>query len=176
MHFLTVVLLPQEVPHEEDTIYEALHHLLEPYYSELESEGLTHKEYYDARAIANLAARYCVWSSNLPKIAAKLRQDWGADCGVDEQGLYYLTNLNPNRKVDYWTLRNVDTDVWLARTMPRDLLPSAVVTPDGQWHDTGEKWSPRDLTASERQAVSQRAYALIDQHPECQAVALDCHA
>lgn len=176
MHFLTVVVLPQEVPHEEDTIYSTLDHLLDPYYSELEPDGPMHKEYYDAHAIANFAAHYCVRPSNLPKIAAKLRNEWGADYGVDEGGLYVLTNLNPNRKLDYWILHNFETDVRRARDMPRDLLPSAVVTPDGQWHDMGEEWSSRDLTASERQAVGQRAYALIDQYPESQTVALDCHA
>jgi hypothetical protein len=35
MHFLTVVLLPQE----EDPIYDALHHLLASYYSHLEPLG-----------------------------------------------------------------------------------------------------------------------------------------
>jgi hypothetical protein len=59
--------------------------------------------------------------------------------------------------------------------MPRDLLPYAVVTPDGHWHTTGEEKYDKDLTASERQAIGQRAYALIDQYPECRAVALDCH-
>jgi hypothetical protein len=176
MHFLTVVLLPQEVPPDEAPIYDALHHLLAPYYSHLEPEGPMHKEYVDAQTIEKFAALYGVPPANLPEMAAKLRQEWGLDGGVDEHGLYELTNLNPNRKLDRWTLHNVDTDVWPTRNMPRDLLPTAVVTPDGQWHRTGEEWRPGDLTASERQAIGQRAYALIDQYPECQAVALECHA
>ena len=173
MHFLTIVLLPQEVPLEENAVFEALAHLLKPYYSEL--EGPKRKEYYDARGIRNLAARYWVRPSDLPKIAAKLRKELGGDYGVDERGLYYITNLNPNGKYDYWTLRSIEEDVWFVRDMPRDRLPSAVVTPDGQWHDTGEEKWGRDLTASERQAIGRRAYTLIDQYPDCRAVALDCH-
>jgi hypothetical protein len=174
MHFLTVVLFPQE----EDPIYDALHHLLAPYYSHLEPEGPLHKEYLDAQTIEKLAALYGVPPANLSAIAAKLRQEWDADggVGVDEHGLYELTTLNPNRKLDYWTLHNVESDVWPVRAMPRDLLPVAVVTPDGHWHDTGEEWRPGDLTASEKQAIGQRAYALFDLYPECLAVALDCHA
>ncbi len=174
MHFLTLVLLPPEVPLEEDAVYDAIERLLGPYYVEL--EGPTRREYYDARAIENLAARYCVRPSNLAKIAAKLRKDLGVDCGVDERGVYYITNLNPNGKYDYWTLHNLEADVWRARNMPRDLLPSAVVTPDGQWRDTGEEEWYRDLTPTEKQAVGQRAYALIDQYPACLAAALDCHS
>jgi hypothetical protein len=182
MHFLTVVLLPQEeVPREEGQVeegqlYEALHHLLAPYDRNLEPEGPIHKEYYDARTIEKFAALYGIPPAHLPEIAARLSQEWGVDVGVDELGLYDLTTLNPNRKFDYWIVRNMETDIWPVRDMPRDLLPVAVVTPDGHWHDMGAEWRPGDLIASEKQAIGQRAYSLIDQYPECQAVALDCHA
>src|SRR5260370_38765802 len=102
-------------------------------------EGRTRREYYGARAIENLAARYCVPPSNLAKIAAKLRKDLGVHCGVDERGAYYITNLNPNGKYDYWTLHNFEADVWRARNIPPDRLPSAMVTTDGQWPDTGRE-------------------------------------
>lgn len=173
MHFLTVVVLPQEVPLEENAIYAALERLLGPYDSEL--EGPTRKEYWDARRIRNVATRYGVRPANLPKIAAKLHKEFGGDWSVDDGGLFFFTNLNPDGKYDYWSFRSIEEDVWFVRDMPRDLLPFAVVTPDGQWHDTGEEQWDRDLTASERQAIGQRAYALIDQHPDCGAVALDCH-
>lgn len=174
MHFLTVVLLHQEVPLEETALQEAIYRLLEPYFLELQAP--THKEYYSARAIQNLATRYCVRAANLPKIAAKLRKDVGVECGVDERGLYYISDLNPDGKYDYWTLHSIEKHVWLVRDMPRDLLPSAVVTPDGHWHETGEEKWDWQLTERERQDIWQRAYALLDQYPNYRAVALDCHA
>ncbi|HEX8981224.1 MAG TPA: hypothetical protein VF792_00510 [Ktedonobacterales bacterium] len=176
MHALSVVLLPPGISLDENVLYDALDSLLAPFYSELEPDEPMRNEYYDAHAIMNITARYCVRPTDLQKIAAKLRKALGADCSVDEHGLYYTTNLNPNRKLDYWTLHNIETDVWPARHMPCDLLPSAVITPDGHWNDTGAEKYASDLTADERQAIGQRAYVLMDQYPECWAVALDCHS
>ena len=78
MHFLTVVLLPQEVPLVETAVLAAIAHLIEPYYSGL--EGPRRTEYLDARAIQCWIARYGVQSANLPKLAAKLRKELGMDC------------------------------------------------------------------------------------------------
>lgn len=173
MHFLTIALLPQTVPLEAAVLYAAIEQLIEPY--DLNIEGPIRKEYYEAHAIENLAARYCVRKTNLPKIASKLRKDFGVNCGVDEQGLYYFTNLNPAGKYDYWTLHPMAEHGWPVREMPQDLLPSAVVTPDGQWHDMGEERWVRDLTAAEREAIRERVYALIDRYPDQRAIPLDCH-
>lgn len=173
MHFFTLVLLPQTVPLEGDALCAAIDRLIEPY--DLNIEGPMRKEYYTARAIQNLAARYCVRATNLPTIAAKLRKDLGVDCRVDDKGLYYFTNLNPAGKYDYWTLHPIAEHGWPVRDMPRDLLACAVVTPDGQWHDTGEEIWGRALTAAEHEAVRQRVYALVDRYPDHRAIPLDCH-
>jgi hypothetical protein len=173
MHFLTIVLIPQTVPQEDGALYAALEQLIKPYDSNI--EGPMRKEYYTARAIQKLAASYCVRATNLPKIAAKLRKDLGVVCGADEKGLYYFTKLNPAGKYDYWTLHPIAEHGWLVRDMPRDLLPSAVVTPDGRWHDTGEEKWDKDLTAAEREVIRERVYALVDQYPGHRAIPLDCH-
>lgn len=173
MHFFTIVLLPPTVSLEDDALYAAIDQLIEPY--DLNIEGPMRKEYYTSRAIQNLAGRYCVRATNLPKIAAKLRKDVGVDCGVDEQGLYYFTNLNPAGKYDYWTLHPIAEHGWPVKDMPRDLLPCAVVTPDGHWHDTGEVIWNRDPTTTEREAVRERVYALADRYPDHRAIPLDCH-
>lgn len=173
MHFFTIVLLPPTVSLEGGALYAAIDQLIEPY--DLNIEGPMRKEYYTAHAIQNLATRYCVRATNLPKIAAKVRKDLGVSCEVDEKGLYYFTNLNPAGKYDYWMLHPMAEHGWPVRDMPRDLLASAVVTPDGQWHDTGEVIWDRDLTAAERVAVRERMHALVDRYPDYRAIPLGCH-
>ena len=174
MHFAAIVLIPQDVPLEETTLYEAIQRLIDPYYSEL--PGPRRKVYYDARAIEHLAARYWVRATNLPKIAARLRKDLGVESGVDEGGLYYITDLNPDGKYDRWTWHPIAEHGWLVKDIPRDLLPVAVVTPDGQWHNTGLDDLEREPTPDEERVALAHVHALIDPYPEYRAIPLDCHA
>jgi hypothetical protein len=178
MHFGAIVLIPQETDLAEDALMDAIEFLLEPYCAEL--EGPERKEYLSTETIEHLTRQFFwVQPKTLARLAAKLRKRWGLHCGVDAGGLYHFTNLNPNSMYDYWTVvgleGHVEDHVWRVPEMPRDLSPSAVVTPDGQWHETGiEKWA-WDITKAEEQAIRQRVYALVDQYPNHLAVLIDCH-
>lgn len=185
MHFGAVVLIPEETPVTEDAITDAVEHLLEPYY--IEREGLERKEYFTADEIRFLTRQFWLRPKSLPKLAETLRRKWGMDCGVDEDGLYHITALNPEGKFDYFALfsgedvienrveARIQESVWPVTDIPRDLAPSAVVTPDGAWHDTGsEKWAWQ-LSRSEQDTIRARAYAIIEQYPTHLAVMVDCH-
>lgn len=185
MHFGAVVLIPGHIPITEEAILDEVARLLEPYY--VEREGPLRKEYFTEEAIRNLSGQFQLQPKSLPKLAEELPRGWSMDCHVDEGGLYYITTLNPDGKYDYFSLVRyeeisahrveaaVREHVWRTSEIPRDLLPAAVVTPDGQWHDTGiEKWGWQ-LTQHERDAIHTRASAIIFQYPNHLAVLVDCH-
>lgn len=185
MHFGAIVLIPGDTPITEGAILDEVAHLLEPYY--IEREGPPRKEYLTDAATRNLSEQFWLRPKSLPKLAEKLRRKWGMDCHLDEGGLYQITTLNPDGKYHYFSLVSYDDieanrieaavreHVWRVPEMPRDLLPSAVVTSDGKWHETGiEKWD-RQLSESERDAIRTRAYAIIDRYPNHLAVLVDCH-
>lgn len=65
--------------------------------------------------------------------------------------------------------------------LPPDVLPGAVVTPDGRWHDLadhghrplrGRSWANRRAEAAWQQAVR----ALLADHPDHLVLAVDTHA
>jgi hypothetical protein len=50
--------------------------------------------------------------------------------------------------------------------LPADIVPDAIVTPDGTWHDDlGQPWNDWE----------REARRILHQHSTHQAVALDCH-
>ena len=172
MHFLSVVLIPADTPLTEEDVRDAVWRLLEPYY--VERESLQHKEYFTAEEIRFIREQFWLPPKSLSKLAEKLRRRWDMDCGVDEGGLYAITTLNPDGKYDWFTLLGLEF-LWLASHMPRDLQPSAVITPDGEWHDMEiENWDWQ-LTDYERAAIGARAYSVINQYPAQLAVIVDCH-
>lgn len=185
MHFGAVVLIPGHIPITEEAILDEVARLLEPYY--IEREGPLRKEYFTEEAIRNLSRQFQPQPKSLPKLAEELHRKWSMDCHVDEGGLYYITTLNPDGKYDYFSLVRyeditahrveaaVREHVWRTSEIPRDLLPAAVVTPDGQWHETGVKKWAWDITKDEEQAIRQRVFALVDQYPDHLAVLVDCH-
>jgi hypothetical protein len=172
MHFWPVVLIPAETPITEEDVWDAVWRLLEPYC--VEREGAQRKEYFTAEEIRFIRGQFWLPPKSLPKLAEKLRRGWDMDCGVDEDGLYSMTTLNPDGKYDWFTVPGLEF-VWPASHMPRDLQPSAVITLDGEWHDMEiEKWDWQ-LTDYERAAIRTRAYSIIDQYPAQLAVMVDCH-
>ena len=172
MHFWPIALIPKSVPLTEDAIWDAITPLLEPYY--IEQEGPARKEYFSPEEIENLRRKIQQPINSLPELATNLRQEWGLDCKVDEGGLYQMTTLNPNGKYDWCALPGMEY-IWSVSEMPRDLEPGAVITPDGEWHETRIGKLDYQVIESERQVIRARAYAIIDSYPNYLAVMVDCH-
>jgi hypothetical protein len=59
--------------------------------------------------------------------------------------------------------------------LPPDLIPAAIITPDGEWHDWYD--DVKQFESSEREGKwDQIAKAILSQHRECIAVVVDYHS
>jgi hypothetical protein len=200
-HFLALVLIPSDAAVIETEVAK----LLKPYYSELTVEP--YKEYLDQAAVAQEVARLQQLSEQaIAKLAedwevaqddlealAKYELDWFEDeiAGVDEKGAYRLTTLNPLGKWDSYRFIQEEFRE-SAPPLPypcrvSDLppvVPYALITPDGQWHeigmDTGIKAFARGLRGESVPSTEETEWDLeveriLKQYPNHLAIALNCH-
>jgi hypothetical protein len=202
-HFYTLVLIPPDITDIEAEVTA----LLKPYYSELTVEP--YKEYLDqtvvareverlqqlsTQAIAKLAQDWEVSQDDLETLA-KYELDWFEDeiVGVDERGSYRLTTTNPLGKWDsYRFVHEEPIESRLPLLYPcrvnelPSIVPYALVTPDGQWHeigmDAGIQAFARSLRGEEEVEPSLEetewdleVSRLLKQYPTYLAIALDCH-
>ena len=58
------------------------------------------------------------------------------------------------------------------RQLPEDLIPHAIVTPDGLWYEEAN-WASTEEAVKER--WREEARALLKRHQNCLAIAVDCH-
>jgi hypothetical protein len=179
MGSFTILVL---VPRDATDVAAAVEYLLEPYY--MWHQAPPHKHYIDSETVQSLAAQYGLPATDLGTIAAALREQYRSDDQwSDEEGLYFVTTANPQGKWEHWGF-DPESDIWPASAIPssmvftgpksktvRNIHPTAVVTPDRQWHDLGDAAEP---STGQRMAVPQRAYDLISQHPTHLVVAVDC--
>lgn len=175
MRFLAVALLPHETADIQGTVAR----LLAPYDSNL--PATPHKIYVSEQAVNGHAARLGVPIGDLQTLAARINAHFAATLGrpthfqADTIGIYVTSESNPNGKYKRWSLDSPADDVWPISAMPRDLLPYAVITPDGQWHEVFPTTWGKIPTAQDKQRIARDAYALIDQYPDHLAVRLECH-
>ncbi|MBD1860144.1 MULTISPECIES: hypothetical protein [Trichocoleus] len=200
-HFLALVLIPPDATAIETEVAK----LLKPYYSEL--TVAPYKEYLNQvavareverlqqlpkQAIAKLAEDWEVAQDDLEAMA-KYELDWFEDeiAGVDEKGSYRLTTINPLGKWDSYRFIQEESREsgaplpypCLVSTLP-PVVPYALVTPDGQWHeigmDAGIKAFARQLRGEIIPSQDETAWdleveRLLQQYPNYLAIALDCH-
>lgn len=154
-HFTALVILPPDTINTQDKVAE----LLNPYYSELEVEP--YKEYLDREQlqaemerlstlskqdIDKLAAEYELSSENVIENLAKINLDWYEEdvAGTDQNGEYQITTYNPQSKWDWYSFieaepREAEPPISYPckiADLP-DIIPYAVITPDGKWHELG---------------------------------------
>jgi hypothetical protein len=173
MYFTAVVLLRPGTRN----IPAAVDHLMDAYSPTF--GGPPWRDYLDADALRPLTARHHrVAPTNLKKLAAMLQEETGLDYRADEGGIYRELIHNPNWRYDTYALKQgLEGGDWPVAAMPRDLIPDAVITPDGVWHDCWvgpREWGEAYLRASDRQAIQRCAYDLIGQYLDHHAVALGC--
>jgi hypothetical protein len=175
MRYLAVALLPRET----SDIQSAVARLMAPY--DLSTRVAPYKKYLSQQAVNSHAARLGVDVGDFPTLAARINEHYAATMRLtthfqaDVQGVYVLADTNPNGKYKRWALNSLPDDVWWVAEMPRDLLPHAVITPDGQWHELFPNIWGRLPTAQDQQRIAREAYTLIDQYPDHLAARLECH-
>jgi len=155
--FTALVIIPQSTLNVEVKIEELMQLYdskieVEPYKEYLSQEVLTEEINYlkslSQKEIDEIAKEWEVEANNLEELA-KCKLEWFDEIidGVDENGEYKITNVNPNSKWDWY--RFVDMEGMTSRLFVRHLhtfavkeiefVPYAVVTPDGKWHKLGAK-------------------------------------
>lgn len=201
-HFKVLVIFHSDTNNVEKQVKE----LLNSYYSELEVEP--YKEYLDQAAVEKeverlstlskeslekLAAELDVSSDNLEEIA-KLNLDWDEDesTGIDEYGFYRMTTINPQGKWDWYSF--IETESKESAKPVRypcrivelpEVVPYAIVTPDGQWHEMGGEvgvqafirmYLNSDVNTSEEEVNwNLKVQETLACYPDCFVVALNCH-
>lgn len=187
-------------------LHEKVNEMLSPYYSELEVEA--YREYLNQsdidkeikyllglskEEINKLAIEYEVASNDLEAIA-KINLDWHEEdiVGFDEHGYYRMTTVNPQGKWDWYSIietEYIDSDVLIKYpcrviNLP-NLVPYALVTPDGHWYEAGEQVG---IQAFKRFRLHQnlpiteeeinwdlQVKKILACYPNYFAVALNCH-
>jgi len=200
--FKTLVLLPPDTTDVEKKVID----LLSPYYSELKVEP--YKEYLNRAAVEKeveylstisretleeLAADYEVSIDDLESLA-KLNLDWYDNeiAGIDKHGSYRMTTINPQGKWDWYNFIEAEPrelGILIRYPCPvtslPDIVPYALVTPDGQWHDEGEEIGVQVFTKiylqgnahinEEEAKWDLKVKKIIAWYPDHLAVALNCH-
>lgn len=171
MHFTTLVLVPAGT----EDIVEAVTRQMEPYNSE--QMVLPRKEAVPAHTVQSLVKVDGLAADDLEALARQLHEDSGFECWVEDGTIYWMTTDNPRAYWDGWTLLSLTENVWAAPEVPRDVIPVAIVTPDGawQWLDDDVDYTPEMREASTG-VIRQRTRAVLENYPAYLAVALDCHA
>ena len=176
MRFLVVVVLPAG---QVSDVQEAVARLVAPY--DLNAPAPPYKKYLSQRAVTGHAARFGLDAHDLAAVAAHMNAHYLATLRLtthfqaDATGIYVMADTNPDGKYKRWAINDRAADVWRVSEMPRDLVPHAVVTPDGQWHELFPRIWGKIPTAQDEQRLTQEAYALMDRYPDHLAVRLECH-
>lgn len=169
MHFGVVVLVSPDVT----DIDAAVERALEPYW--VERHEPPRKEYLSPAQRRDLAAIYRIgwlrgWSARA--FARALEKKVGAACGVDENGLWWTSTANSRGRWDYWVIDRPEEHIRPVREAPEEWSPTAVLTPDGRWHEFENRYG---LPAAEQELRRAQAQALIHQYPEHLAALVHCH-
>ncbi len=181
MHYSVYVLIPQEGDIEED-VAKALR-----LYSD-EHEVAPYKEYLDAGEIAAMAKHYGVRRSDRKALVSHM-QDWkGSPGGIDKEGIFSIKTFNPKAKWDWYEIggrwKHFPNNVIAAATLLekknlKEILPSAMITPDGWWHEwetfVVEGWMKWRTERRKSSEWLQEVKAALRAHSESRVVCVDIH-
>ena len=153
-HFTTFVIIEASTTNIEAKVEELMMPYnskteVEPYKYYLEPEELA-KEVNNLKSLSpeqikKLTNIFLGEGTNDLERLAKLRLGWFDDWidGTDEKGEYTIRNYNPNGKWDCFRALEPEEEAQLSISFPckvkeiPDVIPDAIVTPDGKWHDMG---------------------------------------
>lgn len=98
----------------------------------------------------------------------------------------YITTYNPKAKWDWWIAGGryegvvggaVDPNVApVTVLLEQNIVPFAVVTPDGKWHERGEMgWFAIVTREKEKDVWAKEVRNIFEKHKDCLAVGCDLH-
>ncbi|GAP93635.1 hypothetical protein NIES2104_01420 [Leptolyngbya sp. NIES-2104] len=133
-----------------------------------------------------------MWGVESLEELAKMNLGWDAEIdGCDEQGEYRITTINPQGKWDSFVFIEQQyseslspVQYPLVENLP-DIIPYALVTPNGQWLEAGDKigiqafireqLNPEIPIFEEEIAWDTTVREILDQYSDHLAIVLNCH-
>lgn len=186
MHYCTFVIIGLD----EDPAT-AVAYALAPF--DQNREVAPYRDYLSDSDIQDIAEHYGVPATDLPALAAKMK-DWrSGEGGVDARGLYALTTANPEARFDWYEIggrwngyiKGSRGNVISARALSRSRhlpkhLPYYLVMPDGRWleSETGWRFGPPE-TAADRRADRRwlaQLRRVLKQYIDHKVVCVDIHS
>lgn len=183
MHSCVYVFIPKEGDVER-LVLRAIH----PFSQDLQLPA--YKSYLDAGEVKAMARHYRLKPTDLSALATRMK-DWkGCPGGVDGRRFFARTTWNPNGKFDWYEIGGrwngrLRGNVTGARTLLgtpnlRRLLPFAVVTPDGRWHEWEtlivEGWMKWHVERKTDAAWLKEVRTALRRHPGYRVACVDVHS
>jgi hypothetical protein len=182
MHYCVYVFVPND-----GDIEQLVDRALAPYSEDLQVP--VYKIRLDPGEIKAMATHYGLKPNQLNALAEHMKAWRSCDGGVDEKGLFALARWNPEGKWDWYKIGGrwrgrlrgnaVLASTLLASTKLKVLLPFAMLTPDGCWHDRETvitegwmKWHVRSIKPSQWLRIVRIA---LQMNPDCRVVCVDIH-
>lgn len=182
MHYSVYVFIPKEGDIEEDVTKRLRlygdEHDVPPY-----------KEYVDRDEIAAMALHYGLKKTDRKALVLHMESWRGCPGGIDAKGLFAVKTMNPQAKWDWYEIggrwcRRFPSDVieataLLEKTNLTELLPFAMITPDGLWHEREtfivEGWMKWRTERKKNGVWLREVKAALKAHPDARIVSVDCH-
>lgn len=183
-HFPVLVILPQ--PEGPRGLEAAVAALLDPYDEDTSVEP--YKAYFEPEAITRMADAYSIDPTDLPALVAKMKDWCGHGGGIEEDGrLYQWSVYNPKSRWDWWVIggrwsnsgfwpETPSADAGLIEQIKLDDPLNDLVTPDGEWHESGRHgwWGIYEPKTGEDEWRA-KFYEILSGFRTHVAVLVDCH-
>jgi len=128
MHMLICVLVPKDIPYEEqESIIEKL---MDPY--DVNVEVPAYKKYVSKERQADIAKHFKIDGENKQEIAEKI-EDWdGNKGGVDGKDVFEIVTVSPQARLDAWAIEEF---VPIEKLIETEDIYEQMIVPDGRWVD-----------------------------------------
>ncbi len=182
MHYSVYVFIPSDGDIEEH-VARALR-----LYSD-EHEVPPYKEYLDVGEIAAMAKHYGVRRTDRKVLVSHMENWKGNPGGVDQKGIFSIKTFNPKAKWDWYEIGGrwcqrfpghvIATAALLEKKNLKEILPAAMVTPNGWWHEWEtfivEGWMKWRTERKKANSWLREVKAALKAHPDMRVVCVDIH-
>ena len=182
MHYCVFVLIPQD-----GDIDLKVATALAPFDDDLPAPP--YKHHLHPSEIQAMARHYKLKKNDWKKLATQM-EDWrGGLGGIDERGLFFVSTMNPQAHWDWYEIGGrwdghipgnvLSVPALLKRRDLKSLLPAALVTPGGSWHQR-ETFVTDSWLHGRFESKSERDWLIevretLGSYPEHRVVCVDVH-
>lgn len=190
-HFTVGVLIPEDTPLTEEFVEAAVGMRIDAYDENKSVDP--YKVHMTPEDIERMATHYGIDKADTDSLLTKM-DDWhGREGGVDEQGMFYWSTYNPKSKWDWFQIGgrwpgklypdavtyprdSLGGNVRKVSELPSDLTLWALVTDDGEWHESGRMgWWGMSSDDKDPDKWDAERSELLSAHRDHLLVVVDCH-